>query len=98
MKNRTSTKAVNITLYTLSLVNQITIARRILLPLEGTVQFGGSETNLHCKTYFRNRMWKPEFTDSIFPIIAMMSQQPLLVGGLGSCPAGPPLNPAQCLT
>lgn len=37
-------------------------------------------------------MWKPEFTDPIFPIIAMMSQHPLYVGGLGSCPAGPPLN------
>jgi len=77
MKNRTLTKAVNITLHMLSLVNRITVARQILLPLEGTVKFSGSETNLHFKTYFKNHMWKPEFTDSIFPIIAMMSQHPL---------------------
>lgn len=52
----------------LSLVNQITVAQQILLPLEDTVQFGGSQTNLHFKTYFRNRTWKPEFTDSYFPL------------------------------
>ena len=63
MKNRTSTKAVNITLHMLSLVNRITITWQILLPLEGTIKFGGSETNLYFKTYFINHMWKPEFTD-----------------------------------
>jgi hypothetical protein len=71
------TDPVNITLHTSSLANRITVARQILLSLEGTVQFGGSGTNSHFKTYFRNRMWKPEFTDPVFPIITMMSQHPL---------------------
>jgi len=77
MKNRTSTRAVNIILHTLSLVNRTTVARQILMPFEGTVQFGESRTNLHFKTYFRNCMWKHEFTDPIFPVIAVMPQHHL---------------------
>ena len=39
-------------------------------------------------------MWKTEFSGAIFTIVLEMSERPVWVRPLGSCPVGPSLHPA----
>ena len=48
----------------------------------------------HMASYVSSRVWQPEFTGTVFPIIPVTSECPLQVRTLGNCLAGPPPYPA----
>jgi hypothetical protein len=65
-------------------LNIVSIIKRLVqsVILFGTVYFGGSGKSLHFAIYFRNPVWKPEFTGTILAIIPATAET---LGSINAC-------------